>query len=176
MNKARWELFSSPDEIRLEEILEVQDNARNGLFKCRVIYNKMIKKIEWTEYVRKKVDKLKIVEDNSIAYSYKFLERKQFEELSKRNTSLGNEEILIVKNGLITDTSYTNVVLFNGKEWCTPANPLLKGTQRQKRLSEKRILEKEIALKDLKNYTEIKLINAMMEFDDAPTLLIDSIT
>ena len=39
------------------------------------------------------------------------------------------DEILITRNGLLTDTSIANIALFNGKEWHTPKHPLLKGVQ-----------------------------------------------
>lgn len=175
VNKARRELFDQADEIYLEEFLEVPEKTKNGLFKCRVVYDKVIIKMEWEKYYWRDVEKLKVVEDNQIEYSYKFAERKRIDDLVKENTSSSKEEILIVKNGLLTDTSRTNVVLFDGKEWYTPASPLLKGTQRQKLLDEKKITEKEIFFRDLKNYRTIKLINAMMEFDDAPTLPVESI-
>jgi len=175
ISTARKELFNLTDKINLEEILEAPDKAAIGLFKCRVVYERTIIKIDWEKYTWRNVERLKVVEDNQIEYSYKFLERKSIDGLLNKNTSLGNEDILIVKNGLLTDTSRANVVLFDGKEWHTPASPLLKGTQRQRLLNEKRIIEKEILLSDLKHYKDIKLINAMMEFDEAPTLPIEVI-
>jgi 4-amino-4-deoxychorismate lyase len=175
INTARKQLYNLTDKIHLEEFLEVPDNAAIGLFKCRVIYNRTIIKIEFEKYVWRNVEKIKVVEDDLLEYSYKFVERKRIDDLLKKNTSSDKEEILVVKNGLLTDTSRANVVLFNGKEWHTPANPLLKGTQRQKLLDEKRIIEKEILLKDLKHYKEIKLINAMMEFETTPTLPVEAV-
>ncbi|MBI1939284.1 MAG: aminotransferase class IV [Ignavibacteriales bacterium] len=170
MNGSRRELFGCSDQIDLEKILHVPDQIGSGVYKCRVIYEKEIEKIEWVEYSPKKIERLKIIEADEIDYSYKFLDREVFNRLLKQAGAGANEDILIIKNGKITDTSYSNIVLFDGKEWHTPAEPLLKGTQRAKLVSEKRIIEKEIALNDLKSYKEIKLINAMLGFEDAPTL------
>lgn len=175
MNGSRRELFGCSDQIDLEKILHVPEKLGSGAYKCRVIYEKEIEKIEWVEYFPKKIERLKIIEADEIDYSYKFLDREIFNRLLKQAGAGANEDILIIKNGKVTDTSYSNIVLFDGKEWHTPAEPLLKGTQRAKLLSERRIIEKEIALSDLKLYKEIKLINAMLEFDDAPTLPVLSV-
>lgn len=170
MNRSRRELFECSDQIDLEKILHVPEEIGSGVYKCRVIYEKEIEKIEWAEYTPKKIERLKIIEADEINYSYKFFDREIFNTLLKQAGTGENEEILIIKNGKITDTSYSNIVLFDGKEWHTPAEPLLKGTQRAKLISEKKIIEKEIVLNDLKLYKEIKLINAMLEFEEAPTL------
>lgn len=170
MNRSRRELFGCSDQIDLEKILHLPDKIGSGVYKCRVIYEKGIEKVELVEYILKKIERLKIIEANEIDYSYKFLDREIFNSLLNQAGASENEDIMIIKNGKITDTSYSNIVLFDGKEWHTPAAPLLKGTQRAKLISGKKIIEKEIALGYLKFYKEIKLVNAMLEFEEAPTL------
>ena len=62
-------------------------------------------------------------------YSFKFSNRKAIDDLLKfRN---GCDDILIVRNGLITDTSYSNVVFRKDNMYFTPNFPLLNGTKRQ---------------------------------------------
>ena len=71
---------------------------------------------------------LKLVTANHIDYRYKSTDRS---ELNRLTAQKGNcDDIVIVKNGFITDTSFTNLALFDGHQWLTPAHPLLAGTQR----------------------------------------------
>ena len=81
-----------------------------------------------------------------------------------------NEDIIIVKNGFVTDSSFSNLIFFDGKEWYTPSTPLLKGTTRARLLNEKKITERVIKIEDIKNYKSISLINAFNEIGD---ILID---
>ena len=74
------------------------------------------------------------------------------------------DEILITRNGLLTDTSIANIALFNGKEWHTPKHPLLKGVQRAALIDKHLIREKEITVDQLFNYSQICLFNAMIDF------------
>ncbi len=85
------------------------------------------------------------------------------------------DDILIVKNGIITDTSFSNIAFFDGKQWKTPKSPLLKGTCRERLLCEQKIFEKDINLNDLSNYKCYKLINAMRDLSDDESLAISSL-
>ena len=76
------------------------------------------------------------------------------------------DEIIIVKNNHLTDTSYSNVLFKKGKEWFTPKTYLLNGVQRQNLLKNKKIKEAEITLQNLKEYSHFQIINAMNDFDD----------
>ena len=52
------------------------------------------------------------------------------------------DDILIVKNGLLTDTSIANIALYDGNDWYTPLHPLLKGTKRAELLDKGVLKEK----------------------------------
>ena len=73
----------------------------------------------------------------------------------------GCDDILIIKNGLITDISFANICFYNGKNWYTPSTPLLKGTCREKLLKQNSIIEKEIGISDLDYFSHFTIINAM---------------
>ena len=75
------------------------------------------------------------------------------------------DDVLIVKRGFVTDTSYANIVFKRGKYWYTPWSALLKGTIRAFLLERNLIKEEEIRLEDIKTFESFKLINAMLEFD-----------
>ena len=75
----------------------------------------------------------------------------------------GSDEVLIVKDGLITDVSIGNVALHDGVEWFTPRKPLLAGTMRRRLLEEGRIKERDIRPTELRHYERLSIINAMLD-------------
>jgi len=162
LNESRKALFDAPDLIYLEQCIHVPAIYTKGLFKCRVKYSMQIEDISFEAYSTRLVRSLKLVEDNSISYSYKFSNRDHLSELLLKK---GNcDDILIIKNGFITDTSYSNIVFFDGYRWYTPLSPLLPGTMRRHLLVNKLISEAEIKVTDLNNYHQARLINAMLPF------------
>lgn len=165
MMKTLFELFGLKKDIDLARIISVPTLAIRGVFKCRVEYDNEIRKIEFIRYSLKSVRSLKIVEDNTIEYSYKFKDRRTIERLwEKRNEC---DDILIIKNGFITDTSYANVIFRDmSGVWHTPSTYLLPGTRRAYLLHRSKIKETKIHYHDLKNYIELKLINAMLGMED----------
>ena len=63
--------------------------------------------ITFTAYRRKKIDSLKLMEAD-VAYSFKYSDRSVLNTLLQEKGDC--DEILIVKNSCITDTSFSNVV------------------------------------------------------------------
>ena len=80
------------------------------------------------------------------------------------------DDIVIVKNGYLADTSISNLVFFNGTDWITPEKPLLAGVTRERLLAEGRIRTGNIRVTDLDQYTGCKLINAM-RYPEEETLI-----
>ena len=74
------------------------------------------------------------------------------------------DEILIEKDGYLTDTSIANIAFYDGEQWVTPAIPLLKGTMRQKLLDEGFLQTRNIKKEELTHYTQVALTNAMIGF------------
>jgi 4-amino-4-deoxychorismate lyase len=108
---------------------------------------------------------LKLVYDDAIDYSYKYKNRYSLNELL--NLRGDADEILVVKRGLIADTSFTNVVFLKEGIWYTPATPLLPGTRREHYLRIKHIIPADIRPDDLYKYEEVRLINAMLSLEDS---------
>lgn len=84
--------------------------------------------------------------------------------------------MLIVKNGLVTDTSFCNVLFFNGKHWLTPEQPLLRGTRRAALLDQEQIRTAVIGVEDLHYFTKVRLINAMIRFEDCLDIPMDKVS
>jgi len=173
-NRSRRDLFKINEAIDLEtHILSVIKTSGEGIFKCRLIYDSLIRNIHIIPYNIPEIRSLKIVEDNNIQYNYKFENREDINRLfSLKN---GCDDILIIKNGFVTDTSFCNIVFKADNKLFTPNMPLLKGTKRAKLLKEGKIEEIEIKLNDLKLFQKAYLINAMIDFEDNIEISIDKI-
>ncbi len=164
LNRTRHKLFGKKDFIDLGEIIKIPEDLPPGIFKCRIVYDIEILSIEFQLYNPKPIRRLKIVECNDIDYEYKYADRTLLNKLLKEK---GNaDDILIVKNGFITDTSFSNIIFFDGQKWVTPSTPLLKGTKREKLLNEGKIFEIPIMKSDLKKFHYAKVINAMLDMED----------
>jgi 4-amino-4-deoxychorismate lyase len=75
------------------------------------------------------------------------------------------DDILIVKRGFVTDSSYSNIAFKKGQHWYTPWSALLKGTMRAYLLERNLIRLEDIRIEDLHTFQYFKLINAMMGFE-----------
>jgi 4-amino-4-deoxychorismate lyase len=133
------------------------------MYKCRIIYSREIETIEFIPYTKKKIEIIKLVECDAIEYNHKYFNRKIFDDLLAES---GADEILIIKEGKITDTSYSNIAFYDGNKWLTPSTPLLKGTKREKLLREGKIFKAEIVKNDLQYFQSASLINAMMDLGE----------
>lgn len=162
---------------RLEKILnDVRALFRpqpNQVYKFRILYDTSLQKIEWDTYRKPEINSLKLVETSHIDYAHKYANRENLKALFLQKSSY--DDILIVKEGRITDTYFCNVVFFNGKQWLTPAYPLLKGTQRAVLLQQNTIYAADIHVDDLKHFSKVRLINALLPFETAPELNIQQI-
>jgi 4-amino-4-deoxychorismate lyase len=159
--------------LDLGKILEIPEFIGTETYKCRVVYGKEIESIEFAVYQPKLISTLKLIEDNEIDYSYKFADRENINRLYGQRGSC--DDILIVKNNLITDTSYCNILFFDGTNWITPESPLLKGTKRQQLLDEGKIRAARITVDSLRNYQKFMLINALLDFDEKRSQSINGI-
>ena len=153
MNNTRY-IFFKEKPIDLKEYIKIIKNKR-----VRVTYDRKIKKVEYFDLVKKEFKKFKIVHSD-IDYSYKFANREELNKLKEKNV----DEVIIVKNGFITDTTISNLAFFDGKKWITPKNPLLKGTKREELLNKNFLIQKDIKVDEIKNFKKFAMINAIIGF------------
>ncbi len=170
---ARKNYFGSPEPISLKEILAVPQDCKKGLFRCRVTYSPEITNIEFIPHAIRKVNSLKLVTDNDIEYCFKYSDREKLNILFQKRENC--DDILIVKNGFITDSFTANSIFFDGKDWWTPNTPLLPGTQRAKLITENKIKVCTITVQDLAKYSQAGLINAIQNFENMPVINIENI-
>ncbi|NQU34277.1 MAG: aminotransferase class IV [Bacteroidetes bacterium] len=165
MNNTRRVLFNCTNEIDLlSGLLNSSIHPDGQIQKCRVEYNKEVRKIELLPYQLPSIKSLKMIVCNDIDYGFKYLNRDRINELFAQKDEA--DDIIIIKDGMITDSSTTNLLFFNGKHWVTPTTPLLKGTQRAFLLEREVIQTAIICPTDLQYFEKVRLINAMIKFDD----------
>lgn len=156
--------FGKETSIDLEKIFKNLQHDEDGLYKLRIIYDLDRKyTTQLIPYAIPEIDDFQLVENNTIDYSFKYENRKEFSLMKEKART---EEIIIVKNNRVTDTSFSNLLFLKGKEWFTPDTYLLNGVQRQHLLKNKKIKETEITLQNLKEFTHFQIINALNDFDD----------
>ena len=172
INNTRRDLFNCKDFIDLSKFIKIPGNSIDTI-KCRVIYNKEILNIEYAKYQKRIIKSLKIVKSDDIDYQYKYKDRSKIEKLLKLKNNC--DDILIVKNNRITDTSFTNIAFYNGTKWLTPTHPLLKGTKRQKLIDENKIIEADIFINDLQKFQKAILFNSMLDLEEEMYIEIDNI-
>ncbi len=138
-----------------------QKEILGGWIKARVLYNDESYKIEMADYQMRNLRSLQLTESNSVDYSYKTTDRNMLDVLySKRGEA---DDILIVKEGKVTDAYTANVAFFDGSQWYTPKTYLLNGVKRQYLLDTGKLKEIDISPVDIVRYKKVSLINAMLD-------------
>lgn len=174
MIRSLYGIYGLRKEPFLDKILKVPEFAGSGVFKCRVMYDDKTSDIEFIPYTFRSVRSLKLITDENICYPYKFIARDKINRLMERRGDC--DDILIIKNGMVTDTSYSNVIFKdNNGNWVTPSAFLLPGTRRANLLKNGLITEAKILVTDLFKYSEVKLINAMLGIDETEGIPVASI-
>jgi len=162
MNRSRQRLFGSTDMLKISEYLKIPVDAGTGITRCRIIYSDSFISSEFSPYVSAGVKTLRKVDAGTIDYEFKYLDRSLLINLIDKNLA---DDILIVKDGFITDVSFANIVFTDGREWVTPDTPLLRGTMRELLLRKGIIREERLTINDIPRFTHFRLINAMLCFD-----------
>lgn len=148
-------------------LIQVRENSQENkyfkkikTFKCRIVYSENIESVEILPYSVRQINSLHTVICNDIDYSFKYELREKIAELFTMKGVC--DDILIIKNNLVTDTSFANVLFSDREKFYTPDSPLLKGTMREKLIYEKKVKEIKITQDDIKRFDFITLINAMI--------------
>ncbi|MDR1881737.1 MAG: aminotransferase class IV [Prevotella sp.] len=155
--------YPEPVHIDLSES-DIPPEYRKGIVKCRITYSGHVTGVEYRHYRFRTVRRLKLVADDTIDYAFKYADRRDIDTLFSQRRDC--DDILIVKNGCITDTSFSNVVFENSSGLYTPASFLLAGVKRRSLLEQGVIREKEIKAEDVRSYSKLYIINAMTDIGD----------
>ncbi|OJJ22602.1 hypothetical protein BKI52_07945 [marine bacterium AO1-C] len=169
VNRAFQELWPQETPIQLQEYLQISTKLNiKQSYKYRIVYGLQVKEITITPYRIRPIQSLRLIEAPELQYHHKKEDRNALKVLFDQRGDC--DDILITQNGYLTDTYYCNLACWNGKQWLTPENPLLRGTQRAKLIQEKVIIPASIHQNDLKNFEKVMLFNAMI---DPEVLVVD---
>ena len=164
VNKAFETFYPDEEPIKLLDIFNQTLIPQEGLFKCRIVYDSETSQLEFMPYTRREINSLKVVEMNLESKPYKPEDRTAYNEAFALRGDC--DDVIISRNGILTDSSYTNLAFFDGTNWFTPWKPLIYGVNRAELLENGKLIEKDIKVEDLKDFQQITLFNAMIEFGE----------
>ena len=134
----------------------------NRIYRCRFLYDQNGYRIEYHPYIPKKIASLRLVQGDDVEYSLKFADRDALNLLYEKRD--GCDDILIVKNGLITDTTIANIALYIQGKWITPSTPILEGTTRARLIENGTLSTAYLTPSDCTKATKVAIMNAMLGF------------
>jgi 4-amino-4-deoxychorismate lyase len=170
MQRTVQEVFKCEPELQQLRNLAIPAEAK----KCRIVYGTAIESIEFVDYKPRHISTLKLVEATpELDYHLKYADRSALNKLAELRGDC--DEILIVKDGQVTDTSFSNVVFTDGQRFVTPSSYLLPGTMRAALLQSGAVTEAPIRPGDLQQFSHVTLINAMLPLHAFPLIPISNI-
>lgn len=162
MNEVRREVWGVDRSASLETYIDASPYEERT--RCRVTYGRDVESVEFFPYQIRPVHSLQLVRGGQIEYRRKRADRSELNALFACRGEA--DDVLIVRGGLLTDTSIANIALGDGTGWYTPASPLLEGTQRDCLLDAGMIRPLDIHADDLSRFQKIRLFNAMIDFGE----------
>ena len=161
--KAYLKYFGKSPYFKLLNEINIPKEFKKGNVKLRVLYGEKGREIQFEIYKHLKINTIRLVHTSNLNYPLKLIQRGNLNTLFERR---GNcDDVIIVRDGQITDSSYANLIFFDGREWITPKYPLLEGTCRARLLANGQIKTANLGIKELKAFKGFKLINAMRDIN-----------
>jgi 4-amino-4-deoxychorismate lyase len=134
----------------------------NGVYRCRFLYDGAHYSIEFYPYTPRIIAALKLIYDDTIEYPLKYSNRGALDTLFEQRGEY--DDVLIVKNGFLSDTTIANIALKIDGQWLTPDTPLLMGTTRARLIEEGFLTPATLRPEDITKASKIALMNAMVGF------------
>ena len=144
------------------DLQELIHPPSEGLYRCRFVYDTNNYDIEFHPYAPRKIASLRLAFDDTIHYPLKYTHREHLNTLFEGRD--GCDDVLIVKHGILTDTSIANIALLIDNRWLTPQTPLLQGTTRARLLDEGILFPAILTPHHIQDADKIAIMNAMMGF------------
>jgi len=162
VNRTFTNFFPEYSPLDLSNI--IQGLPSTSKYKCRLQYGAKSHSLDYQQYHKRDIKSLQIVRNDNIDYKFKSTDRSQLDALYAQRKEA--DDIIIIKNGLVTDSYFANLVFFDGNEWFTPKNPLLSGVKKDFLLDRNKIMRRDIYEKDLLSFTKVSIVNAMLDLGE----------
>jgi len=156
-------IFGFAPSLSLDQEIAIPEEYKTGDFRVRVVYSKYVESVEFIPVMPRVFNRFRLVFNDEIDYSCKFLDRTCFDAFNGQKNDV--DEVVIVKNGFVTDTTISNLIFYDSKSWYTPDTYLLNGTMRQLLLDSGQIEECTVTEASLARFTHLMMINALLDFD-----------
>ncbi|MBP7239392.1 MAG: aminotransferase class IV [Saprospiraceae bacterium] len=164
------EIANDDVSFQLTDILSSCTIPPVGMYRCRIVFDINSISVEFFPYESRLVKSLCLIEaPASYDYSYKYADRKVLDDLFAQRGDA--DDILITRNGWITDTSIANIAFRKEDRWYTPSIPLLAGTTWKRLVASGVLIPRPIHQSDVHHYDAYKIFNAMNDWDIAETPL-----
>ena len=151
--------------FQLEEILSSCDIPADGVYRCRILYDIDTLEVEFIPYVARPVTTLRLMEiPEGYDYSFKYADRKVIEALYAARGDA--DDILMTRDGYITDTSIANIAFRKDDRWYTPSMPLLAGTTWKRLIASRILIPRPIHKDDIGMFDAFKVFNVMNYWED----------
>jgi len=157
-NKTRKKLFNIHSSFDLATIIKPPNQET---YRCRILYDREIQKIEFLPYQPKPIQKIALI-SSDLVYPFKYADRTLFDKLLTASPEC--DEILIVRQGFLTDVTIANIAFLQEGQWITPDRPLLEGTTRRRLIDEGFLTPKTIREEEIDHFDGFALMNAMLGF------------
>lgn len=168
LNASISEYYGVDSNVCISEIIQIPLQYTTGLYRCRLTYDNKNIHFEYIPYKFRKIRTLKLVRDDHIDYHLKYADRSRLDLLFNQR---GNcDDIIVVKNGCLTDSFAANLVFGDGIRWFTPDTPLLAGTMRAKLLDNGYLTEKRITISNFREHKYAGLVNAFLAIENMPVI------
>ncbi len=148
----------------LQESFDFASLEEEKVYKLRLVYDKEgIDLVEALVYKPLAFNGFYIKEISpEFDYQHKYLDRTCFDELMEDTRAKEGQVPIFVREGLLTDTHFSNIVLQIKGELYTPEKPLLKGVMREELLARGQVKVKALSPYDLEVCEKLCLLNAML--------------
>lgn len=148
----------------LEKCIDVPENFQTGLTRCRILYDAHHFSIHYFPFSPRYIASLRLVPlPKDFDYRYKYADRSMLEKLYDMRDDA--DDVLLINENWITDSSVANIALKKNGTWYTPSNPLLAGTTWKRLVSEGILRPRPINLKELQTFEAFKVFNALHDFE-----------
>ena len=138
----------------------------DGIVRCRIVYDINTISVEFFPYQPRTITSLKLIEAPSdFDYRYKYADRKILEELFAQRGEA--DDVLITRDGWITDTSIANIAFRKDDRWYTPSIPLLAGTTWKRLIATGILIPRPIHQSYVHHYDAFQIFNAMNGWEDS---------
>lgn len=173
IKKAQQSLFGETGASIIDQVEFPKSLKPDTVYKLRITYNTQIQQYHFSEYHTRNISSLQCIADNQISYNHKFEKRSRIESLMAQKGEA--DDIIIIKKGKVTDSSYTCLAFLKDGKWYTPDTPLLWGTKRAYYLDKGLLEEMEISLNNIEYFEGVCLINAFLDLDENRLIPIEKI-